>query len=93
MRVGVLKPDHLGDLILAAPALAALQRRFEHLTLFCHPNNVALAGHLFPGIRRLALHLPHLDKERAPDSRADVCFGKRSICSSACVGTVSVSGF
>jgi ADP-heptose:LPS heptosyltransferase len=68
VRVGVLKPDHLGDLILAAPALAALQRRFEQLTLFCHPNNVALAGHLFPGVRRLALHLPHLDKERAPDS-------------------------
>jgi ADP-heptose:LPS heptosyltransferase len=64
VRVGVLKPDHLGDLILAAPAVAALLRRFDDLTLFCHPNSLALARHLFPEGRSLPIHLPHLDKDR-----------------------------
>jgi ADP-heptose:LPS heptosyltransferase len=69
VRVGVLKPDHLGDLILSAPAITALGRRFADLTLFCHPKNLPLARHLFPGLRSLPFHLPHLDKERsgAPD--------------------------
>ena len=43
MRVAVLKPDHLGDLVLAAPAIAALQRRFDELTLLCHPESAGLA--------------------------------------------------
>src|SRR5437660_2348670 len=65
MRVGVLKPDHLGDLVLAAPAIAALQRRFSELVLFCHPKNLALAGHLFSNLRSVPVHLPHLDKDRS----------------------------
>jgi len=64
VRVGILKPDHLGDLVLSAPALAALGRRFADLTLFCHPKNLPLADHLFPGLRTCPLHLAHLDKER-----------------------------
>jgi len=67
MRVGILKPDHLGDLILAAPAIAALQRRFSNLVLFCYPSNVGLAAHLFPGLRAIPMLLPHLDKDRRPD--------------------------
>src|SRR5438093_12349748 len=68
VKVGVLKPDHLGDLILSAPALAALGRRFDALTLFCHPRNLSLAAHPFPRMSARALPLPHLDKERARDS-------------------------
>jgi ADP-heptose:LPS heptosyltransferase len=67
MRVGILKPDHLGDLILAAPAIAALQRRFAGLILFCYPKNLGLAAHLFPALRAVPILLPHLDKERRPD--------------------------
>jgi ADP-heptose:LPS heptosyltransferase len=63
----VLKPDHLGDLVLAAPAIAALQRRFSHLLLFCHPKNLRLAGHLFPGLRAFPMYLPHLDKQHGTD--------------------------
>jgi heptosyltransferase-2 len=69
VRVGILKPDHLGDLVLAAPAIAALQRRFSQLTLFCHPKNLPLAAHLFPGLRALPMYLPHLDKEHGADTR------------------------
>jgi ADP-heptose:LPS heptosyltransferase len=68
VRVGILKPDHLGDMVLAAPAIAALQRRFSRLTLFCHPKNLGLAEHLFPGLRALPLYLPHLDKEHRADA-------------------------
>jgi ADP-heptose:LPS heptosyltransferase len=70
VRVGVLKPDHLGDMVLAAPAIAALRRRFSHLTLFCHPKNLPLVEHLFPGLRAMPLYLPHLDKEHHADMSA-----------------------
>jgi ADP-heptose:LPS heptosyltransferase len=70
VRVGILKPDHLGDMILAAPAIAALRRRFADLTLYCHPKNLGLANHLFPGLRTLPLHLPHLDKDHGGDTDA-----------------------
>jgi hypothetical protein len=68
VRVGILKPDHLGDLVLAAPAIAALRRRFAHLVLFCHPKNLCLAEHLFPGLRASPMYLPHLDKEHGTDT-------------------------
>jgi heptosyltransferase-2 len=68
VKVGILKPDHLGDLVLAAPAIAALRRRFADLVLFCHPKNVGLAGHLFPGLETRPVLLPHLDKDRAADA-------------------------
>jgi heptosyltransferase-2 len=70
MRVGILKPDHLGDLVLAAPAIAALRRRFQDLTLFCQPATVTLAEHLFPGLPLRPVCLPHLDKERRPPAAA-----------------------
>jgi heptosyltransferase-2 len=66
MRVGVLEPGHLGDLVLAAPALAALRRRFGELTLFCQRGTAPLARHLFPGLRLHIVHFPHLDKTRTP---------------------------
>ena len=62
MRVAVLKPDHLGDLVLAAPAIAALQRRFDDVTLLCHPDSAALARHLFPALTLRPVALPHLDR-------------------------------
>jgi heptosyltransferase-2 len=67
VRVSILKPDHLGDLILAAPAIAALRRRFSEVTLLCHPKNLPLAEHLFPGLQARPLHLPHLDKDFTTD--------------------------
>jgi heptosyltransferase-2 len=70
MKVAVLKPDHLGDLVLAAPALTALQRRFSDLTLLCHPESAALAQHLFPRLALRPVLLPHLDRARRLDLRA-----------------------
>jgi ADP-heptose:LPS heptosyltransferase len=62
MRVGILKPDHLGDLVLAAPAVAALRRRFDDLTLFCQPAAMPLAAYLFPGLPLRPVVFPHLDR-------------------------------
>lgn len=68
MRVGILKPDHLGDLVLSAPAVAALRRRFADVLLLCHPKNVGLAQHLFPGLAVQPVLFPHLDKDRSSGS-------------------------
>ncbi|HZT79115.1 MAG TPA: glycosyltransferase family 9 protein [Gemmataceae bacterium] len=70
MRVGILKPDHLGDFVLAAPAVAALLRRFPDALLFCHPATAPLARHLFPGLRLQTILLPHLDRDRNTDPDA-----------------------
>jgi heptosyltransferase-2 len=64
VRVGILKPDHFGDLILAAPAIAALRRRFDDLVLLCHPRTASLAEHLYLGLPLRPVVLPHLDKTR-----------------------------
>jgi heptosyltransferase-2 len=63
-KVGILKPDHLGDMVLAVPAIAALRRRFADSELFCQPRTQPLAEHLFPALRCRAITFPHLDKER-----------------------------
>jgi heptosyltransferase-2 len=70
VKVGILKPDHLGDLVLASPAIAALRRRFTDLTLFCHPKSIGLAEHLFPGLPARPVLFPHLDKDRTSDRGA-----------------------
>jgi heptosyltransferase-2 len=64
MNIGILKPDHLGDLVLAAPAVAALERTYGTATLFCHPNSAGLARHLFPKLTVETILFPHLDKEQ-----------------------------
>ncbi len=70
MRVSILKPDHLGDLILAAPAIAAIVRRWRDVTLLCHPETEGLAHHLFPGLATRPILFPHLDRTRKSDLRA-----------------------
>jgi heptosyltransferase-2 len=77
MRVAILKPDHLGDLVLAAPAIAALTRRFDELTLLCHPDSVPLARHLFPAQERRTILFPHLDRKHELRTDAQPLFEVR----------------
>ena len=49
-RVAILKPDHLGDLILSAPAIRAILGRFEEVRLYVAPGSAGLARYLFPQI-------------------------------------------
>src|SRR5205807_2139064 len=56
------KPDHLGDVVLSAPAIAALRRRFPNMILLCHPSTAGLAQELFPGLALWPVLFPHLDR-------------------------------
>jgi ADP-heptose:LPS heptosyltransferase len=65
MRIGILKSDHFGDMILSAPAIAAMRRRYDDLSLLCNPHTVPLARHLFPDLPLQPVLFAHLDKTRA----------------------------
>ena len=65
VRISVVKPDHIGDLILSIPAIRVLERFYE-VTLFVNPNNRFLAEYLFPQISICSLSLQHLSREFSP---------------------------
>lgn len=48
--VAILKPDHLGDLVLSVPAIRAIHARHADVTLFVGPGSLGLARFLFPDI-------------------------------------------
>jgi ADP-heptose:LPS heptosyltransferase len=59
--VAILKPDHLGDLVLSVPAIRAIRARHAEVTLFVAPGSVGLARFLFPDIAEIrAAPLAHL---------------------------------
>lgn len=61
MRISVIKPDHLGDLILSVPAIRALATSYE-VSLFVNPQTRFLAQYLFPEIEIGVIQLHHLSK-------------------------------
>ena len=67
MRLAVVKPDHLGDLVLASAAVRALAAVHPDLTLFVSTRSRGLANWLFPSLEVRALDLPHLAKADAED--------------------------
>src|SRR5438094_5539865 len=64
MKIAVVKPDHLGDLVLAAPAIRAVRARYADMSLFVSSRNLGLARLLFGNIELRRLDLPHLSKSR-----------------------------
>ena len=48
MNLAIIKPDHLGDLILSSSAISAVLDRHPDATVFVSPGNVSLAQFLFP---------------------------------------------
>ncbi|MBL8839247.1 MAG: glycosyltransferase family 9 protein [Alphaproteobacteria bacterium] len=60
MRIAVVKPDDLGDVILAVPAVHALVDAGHDVTLFCKPRIVALAQRLFRRIEARPIVFRHL---------------------------------
>ena len=75
MRIAVVKPDHLGDLVLAAPAIRAVRSRYADVSLFVSSRNLGLARLLFGNIELRPLDLPHLSKTSG-DDRADMDFAE-----------------
>jgi hypothetical protein len=61
-RVGILKPDHLGDLVLATPAIRAIAQHFGDPVLYVGSPNVSLARFLFPRAEIRTVSFPHLAK-------------------------------
>lgn len=49
-HVAILKPDHLGDLVLSVPAVRTIRARCGAVTLFVAPGSMSLARFLFPDI-------------------------------------------
>lgn len=62
MKIAIVKPDHIGDLVLSSPAVRAIAARFSNTTLFVASKNLSLARFLFGDIELRALDMPHLSK-------------------------------
>jgi heptosyltransferase-2 len=63
-RTAILKPDHLGDLVLASPAIRAVRAWAGAVTLHVATRSLPLARFLFPDIDDLRpCDLPHLSRQ------------------------------
>ena len=68
MSLAIVKPDHIGDLVLSSPAIRSMAAAAPGAVLFAAPKCVPLANILFPGMEVRPLALPHLGKSRASES-------------------------
>ena len=66
LKIAVCKPDHLGDFVLALPALRQLQAAGADLTLFIASGTVELARHTCPSAQIVTLDLPSLRRDPTP---------------------------
>lgn len=66
-RIAILKPDHLGDVVLATPAARRIVAAHagHDVDFLCAPGAEPLVRWLLPGVRPVALPCPHLDKTGA----------------------------
>lgn len=62
MKLAIVKPDHLGDLVLSSPAIKALAKLFPDVCLFVSSKTSVLAKYLFPDLELRLMDLPHLLK-------------------------------
>jgi ADP-heptose:LPS heptosyltransferase len=62
--IAILKPDHLGDLVLSVPAVRAIRAKYSEVSLFVASGSRALAGFLFPDIPDVRnVDLRHLSRK------------------------------
>ena len=63
MKLAIIKPDHIGDLVLSSAAVRALTNAAGSATLFVASGCLSLARHLFGGLLDIrAMDFPHLSK-------------------------------
>lgn len=62
MKITILKPDHLGDLVLSSPAINKILEIGQEVILFCNPDSIFLANFLFPNLNTFPISFPHLSK-------------------------------
>jgi ADP-heptose:LPS heptosyltransferase len=63
--VAIVKPDHIGDLILAAPAILQISAQQRCVSLFVAEENLLLARFLFPWTESRPIALGYLEKHRS----------------------------
>jgi heptosyltransferase-2 len=64
MKVAVIKPDHVGDVVLASAAIRAVLAAYPDAAVFVAPGNFPLARFLFGEACDLrAVVLPHVSKQ------------------------------
>jgi ADP-heptose:LPS heptosyltransferase len=71
-KIAVVKPDHLGDLILSSPAIRAAQHEFGAISLFVSHSTKTLARFLFPDIELRPINFPHLSRSAGVIADLDV---------------------
>lgn len=64
-HVAVLKPDHLGDLVLASSAIRAISAQ-ARTTLFVGGGSLKLSRYLFSDVESQACNFPHLARVPVP---------------------------
>jgi ADP-heptose:LPS heptosyltransferase len=67
-NIAIVKPDHIGDLILASPAIGWLLNQAPSAALYVQKTNVRLAKYLFPEAEVRTIDFPHLDRNHGPGS-------------------------
>jgi len=67
MKISILKPDHLGDLILSAPAIYKLLSLEHEITLIISKNSDFLARYLFPKVKIKHATFSHLSRRNEPN--------------------------
>lgn len=72
MKLVVLKPDHLGDLVLSAPAINKLLTLNHDITLIINKNVEFLAQYLFPNIKLAYATFTHLSRTNETTSIDEV---------------------
>jgi heptosyltransferase-2 len=61
-NIAIIKPDHVGDLVLAIPAINWMASQVRRASLFVAPANLALARHLFSNLEIRSIQFDHLSK-------------------------------
>lgn len=72
MSWAIVKPDHVGDLILSSAAIRAVAAIRPDVVLFVSVGNVPLARHLFPDLDVRTITFGHLSKGRVEDRIPDL---------------------
>jgi heptosyltransferase-2 len=72
MRRALVKPDHVGDLVLSQPAIQALIDSDKIDSLFVNSRNIPLAKYLFPKMDIQTMDFPHLSRSHSQNTSVDL---------------------
>ena len=71
-EIAVVKPDHIGDLVLSLPAMRALKNNYGAFDLFASPSNTFIKDHFLPDIPFYPAVFAHLQKNPTRNDHRDI---------------------